>query len=305
MKTSYVLVGGFAVLILAAAYLGLRGDPIETSAQNAAPAEAAPANAIAAELPADTTGEAQPPPVAAPLPAGAPTAFDPSRFRSLRACFQASQDLATAKSIGDCKLYEGRQQFEQAYAECLNGWKDWKNRAATAEKTLAECGDVTDLEKQYYETTKAAAAAGDPDAQLCYLEFDFKLNRNSPLIGDADHAEYKQVSPGYIDAALKRGDWRVVYLLTRRSGPVTQLPQAGQPETLYRMTKLLRLGASGAFATGLDYKLKRFAHPNLKPEAALPAKVIEEGDAWAQETYNAYYSGVPGLTELPTICDRQ
>jgi hypothetical protein len=67
---------------------------------------------------------------------------------------------------------------------------------------------------------------------------------------------------------------------------------------------LLRLGASGTFATGLDYKLKLLAHPDLKPEAALPQKAIKEGDAWAEETYNTYFSGVPGITELPTICDR-
>jgi hypothetical protein len=300
----YVLVGCAAALILGAAYLGLRGDPIETSPPESAPVEGPSAKKISAESSVDARGMAQALPAAAPADAAAPNSSDASRFEFLRHCFHASQDLATAKSVGDCKVYEGRQEFEQAYAECLNGWKDWKNRAAVAEKTLAGCSDVTDIEKQYYEATRAAAAAGDPDAQLCYLEFDFNLSRTSSVIGDADHAEYKQVSPTYVDAGIKRGDWRVVYLLTRRSGPVTQLDRAGNPETVYRTTKLLRHGATGAFATGLDYKLKRLKQPNLKPEAALPAKVIQEGDAWAQETYNTYFSGVPGLTELPTICDR-
>jgi hypothetical protein len=306
MKTSYVLVGFSAALILGAAYLGWRDDPIEKSSREAAVDEATPARKTSPEPSMGTVRAAQaaPEPAAVPAAANSSTASIPSRFRSLRQCFHASQDLAAAKNVGDCKAYEGRQEFERAYAECLNGWKDWRNRAAVAEKTLSECGDVTDIDKHYYEATRAAAMAGDPDAQLCYLEFDFSHKGHLPLIGDAELAEYKQVSPTYVDAAIKRGDWRVVYLLTRRTGPVTRLGQAGQPETVYRMTKLLKHGASGAFATGLSYKLNLLAHPDLKPEAALPPKAIKEGDAWAEETYNTYYSGVPGITQLPTICDR-
>ena len=201
-------------------------------------------------------------------------------------------------------MYEGRQEFEQTYAECLNGWKDSRNRAAAAEKTLSECGDVTDIKKQYREATMAAAKAGDPDAQLCYLVRDFSSEGHLTSIGEAELAEYGQLGPTYVDAAIKRGDWRIVYLLTRRNGPITRLSQAGRPETVYRMTRLLRHGASGAFATGLDHELKLMAHPDLMPEAALPPNVIREGDAWAEVTYNTYFSGVPGITELPTICDR-
>jgi hypothetical protein len=306
MKKSYVLMVFSAALMLGAAYLRLRDDPIEESP----PEETTPGEATApkssAESSVGTVSAAQVPsePIAARAAGNNTSASSPSRFRFLRQCFQASHDLTAAKSLGDCKVYEGRQEFEQAYAECLNGWMDWRNRAAVAEKTLSECGDVTDIEKQYYEATQAAAMVGDPDAQLCYLGFDFSLTGGHlTRIGEAELAEYKQVSPTYVDAAIKRGDWRVVYLLTRRTGLVTRLDQAGRPETVYRMTKLLRLGASGAFATGLDYKLKLLAHPDLKPEAALPQKAIQEGDAWAEETYNTYYSGVPGITELPTVCD--
>jgi hypothetical protein len=307
MKKSYVLVGFSAALMLGAEYLGLRDDPIEKSPPEATLGEATAATKSSAESSVGTVSAAQvPPEPTEPRPAIAtPTASAPSRFRSLRQCFEASHELSAAKSLGECKVYEGRQEFEQAYAECLNGWKDWRNRAAAAEKTLSECGDVTDIEKQYYEATRAAAMAGDPDAQLCYLGFDFSLKGGHlTSIGETELSEYKQVAPTYVDAAIKRGDWRIVYLLTRRTGPITRLDQAGRPETVYRMTRLLRHGASGAFATGLDYKLKLLAHPDLKPEAALPPKVIQEGDVWAEETYDTYYSGVPGITELPTICDR-
>jgi hypothetical protein len=308
MKKSYVLVSLSAALILGAAYLGLRDDPIERSPPEATPGEATAVPKGFAESSAGTVSAAQvpPEPTAARAAVNNPTATAAAsaRFRSLRQCFEASHELGAAKSLGDCKVYEGRQEFEQAYAECLNGWKDSRNRAAVAEKTLSECGDVTDIEKQYYEATRAAAKAGDPDAQLCYLAFAFSFQGHLTPIGGAELAEYTQVAPTYVDAAIKRGDWRIVYLLTRRAGPVTRLNQGGRPEIVYRMTKLLRHGASGEFATFLDYELKMLAHPDLKPDAALPAKAMQEGDAWAQETYNTYYSGVPGLTEAPTICDR-
>ena len=304
MRKSYVLVGFCAALTLAA-YLLLRGDPIEKSPREAMASEATAAAKSSAESSVGAVSAAQLPAesVAARPAEAAPTVSAPARFRSLRQCFHAAADLGNAKSVGDCKVYEGRQEFEQAYAECLNGWRDWRNRAAAAEKTLSECGDVTDIEKQYYEATRAAAKAGDPDAQLCYLAFDFSFHGHLTPIAGAELAEYTEVSPTYVDAAIKRGDWRIAYLLTQRSGPSTRLNQGGRPEIVYRMTRLLRHGASGDFAKFLDYELNSLAHPDLKPEAALSPKLMKEGDAWAEETYNIYYSGVPGITEPPTICD--
>ena len=74
-----------------------------------------------------------------------------------------------------------------------------------------------------------------------------------------------------MDAAIKRGDWRVVDLLnTRHFHP----------------------------GSGLQGML----HPDLIPSAAVPAEVAKEGDAWAQQTYINYFAGVPGLTEAPVVC---
>jgi hypothetical protein len=43
-------------------------------------------------------------------------------------------------------------------------------------------------------------------------------------------------------------------------------------------------------------------HPDMVPEAALPADVVIRGDAWAQQTFNEYFAAVTGLTEAPTVC---
>lgn len=229
-------------------------------------------------------------------------------FRALRQCFYASRELAAAKAAGDCKFYEAKPQFEQAYVECLNGSMDVRRRKSAAEAVLSECGDVSDVERHYYETTKAAAQQGDVDAQLCYLESDFGSDDTSVFTA-ADVAEYENTSPTYVGEAFERGDWRIVYLLAQRrfhpgSGQVTQLDKIGRPETVYRMTKLLRLGASGSYAKGLDGKLESLIRPDLRPKAGLPQDTVKEADAWAYETYVSFFSGVPGLTEAPVVCNR-
>jgi hypothetical protein len=230
-------------------------------------------------------------------------------FHSLQLCAFASRELAFTKWLSDCKQYEGQPQFQELYARCLNGWMNVANRKAAAEAALKEagCGDTTDVEARYFEATKQAAKAGETDAQMCYLQGNLGTSREVPLFTDADLEEYKRVAPLYVDAALRRGDWRIVELMTKRSfhpgaGPVTQIPNIGKKETIYKMTKLLRLGATGAYAKNLDADLDGMIHPDLVPEAALPADVVKQGDAWAQETFNQTFSGVAGLTERPTVC---
>jgi hypothetical protein len=229
-------------------------------------------------------------------------------FRDLRQCYYASRELAAAKDLGNCKVYEGNPAFEKTYADCLNGWMDVRNRSVAAEAVMAGCGDVRDVDRRYFEATREAAKQGVADAQLCYLQSEFGSDDTSPVT-DADVAEYQSVAPRYVDEGFKRGDWRIAYLLTRRqfhpgSGPVTGLDKIGQPVTIYKMTKLLRLGASGVYAKALDSTLNDLMQPGLRPEAGLRAVELQEADTWAYETYVNFFSGVPGLTEAPVICSR-
>src|SRR5262249_48998203 len=122
-----------------------------------------------------------------------------------------------------------------------------------------------------------------------------------------EFAEYKKVAPGYVDAAFKRGDWRVVSLLNRKhfhpgSGPVTLLAGIGERETQYKMTRLLRLGASGSYARFLEMDLEGMKTAPLNPQLALPREVAAAGDAWAQQMYTDYFSSSPALTRDPVVC---
>jgi hypothetical protein len=227
-------------------------------------------------------------------------------FRELSQCIYASRELVAAKQLVDCRFYEGKPQYQAALAECLNGPMDARNRITVAERALSRCNQ-TDLGQRYFAATKAAAKNGNVDAQLCYLQGEFFRPEGVEIFTAMEIEEYKEVAPAYVDAALKRGDWRIVHLLNTRHfhpgmGPLHLLDKIGQRDTQYKMTKLLRLGASGSYAKFMDSRLQGMMHPDLIPSAALPPEVVREGDAWAQQTYADYFAGVPGLTEAPVIC---
>jgi hypothetical protein len=309
MKKSYLWVGAACVVGLsAAALLNMRVGPAAHQ-EPTVPTRASAEKTLSEEPPLSTNAEPQPatsppepPPTPEPATSGPRDGLATTRFREARQCFSAVQDLHTAKAnAADCKRYEGLQVHEQAYANCLN--EDWSRRARDAEQKLSGCGDPTKISRNYFEATRDAAKAGDPDAQVCYLQSAFDTG-NGTALTDTDNAEYKQLGPRLIDESLKRGDWRVVHLMTGRGGPISQLPGVGQQETRYKMTKLLRLGATGSYATGLDHKLRLLANPDIQPSAPLPKKTIQQADEWAQETYNAYFAGIPGTTGVVTACDQ-
>ena len=218
-----------------------------------------------------------------------------SSFRELRQCVYAARDLVAAKHLTDCRFYEGKPQYQDALAECLNGPMNARNRITAAEAALSQC-DQADMGTRYFAATKQAAKSGNADAQLCYLQGDFFSPEGAQIFTDAEIEEYKKVAPGYVDAALKRGDWRIVHLLNTRhfhpgSGPLRLLERIGERDTRYKMTKLLRLGSSGSYAEFMQSRLEGMLHPDLNPSAALPPEVAKEGDEWAQQTYIDYFSG--------------
>ena len=288
-----------AVALIAAIYLGIHSTRPHADSPDAS-AIAEPAVSPVIESSTDESADERPTTAQAPSQASAPS------FRELRQCVYAARDLVAAKHLTDCSFYEGKPQYQEALAECLNGPMNARNRITAAEAALTQC-DQTDMGTRYFKATKEAAKSGNADAQLCYLQGDFFSPEGALIFTDAEIEEYKEVAPKYVDVALKRGDWRIVHLLNRRrfhpgGGPLRLLEGIGERDTQYKMTKLLRLGSSGSYAKFMQSRLEGMLHPDLIPSAALPPEVAKEGDAWAQQTYINYFSGVPGLTEAPLVC---
>lgn len=229
-------------------------------------------------------------------------------FHKYRYCAHNLGIILSARSRVDCSWYEGKPQFEKAYASCLERSLDEQNTIGAARKAMAGCpNDEDTLMREYFKATKAAARMGDLDAQLCYLASDPVDSRGNSLYTDGDVAEYRSTAPLYVSNALKRGDWRVVALLSKRfidrpTGFVTYLG-VGQPEMIYKMDKLLRLGATGGYASFLDDELGTSANPGGSDRGIeLTQNELANSDEWAEETYTQYFASAEPLTDPPEVC---
>jgi hypothetical protein len=241
-------------------------------------------------------------------PVGAERKLPPA-FYTAKSCYLTFSRIKMMQSASNCERLAAKVGLEGAYAECLKSWDDTHPFIDSAQRSFANlsCGDEHDLFAKYYNSTKESAKSGNSDAQLCYLQSDFLDLDNKPPYTQADIAEYQAASPKYIEDAFSRGDWRVVQLMSSdHHGAITGLslyiPNIGTPDTMYKMTRLLRLGASGEYAEQLDAKLDTIARPDGKENPELPQARVADADAWAQKTFSQYFAGAPRLSEPPSTC---
>ncbi len=183
---------------------------------------------------------------------------------------------------------------------CENDGAELEVKLKDAEKALATCSPVpAEIRENYYRATLEAAKQGDADAQLCYMNSDFDVHRpHSPSEVD----EFKAAAATYAEEGIQRGDWRMVELLGRphrkhpRNFSLRSLIADGEPYTMYKMNRLLRLGADGAYADKLD----RLLGISLDE---LSQRQVTEAEEWAADTFSKYFSDSPKLTEEPTFCE--
>lgn len=171
------------------------------------------------------------------------------------------------------------------------------------------CDDMKGALRKLYEATDAAAKSGDIDAQMCYLMQGAGDRESGFALTDAEIAEYYSLGPQYVEAAFKRGDWRVVDLLGFRVidwwGLFMGLEQWKDPTREYKAHQLLLLGAGDVDPQDTDYWLRALRSPESKDDWKLSAQEIQESDAWAQETYDKYFSSQPRLMKEPRVCTAQ
>ncbi len=200
----------------------------------------------------------------------------------------------------------GRSGLELQFAACLNRVVDHQDQIRSAHAAMASCGDEKTLARRYFEATREAAKTGDVEAQLCYVSGEFADSDGTTHYTDEDLADYRSAAPAYIDAALDRGDWRVVGVLARHFVDGFDLSRLidgiGEPETIYKMDALMRLGAVGAYADTLNASLQDIAHPDQKPELALSPASVAAAEDWARLTYARSFAGSLPLTAAPARC---
>jgi hypothetical protein len=232
-----------------------------------------------------------------------------SAFYVAKKCYLTLEYIKRMQRTYNCDRLADNPALGGAYAECLKNRDGLQPMIDSAERSFAKsgCVDEHNLFPKYYESTKEAAKSGNSDAQLCYLQSNFIDSNGKTPYAQADRTDYQTASPKYIQDAFTRGDWRIVKLLSSdHHGEITGLslyiPNIGTPETVYKMTRLLRLGASGAYAKQLDDRLDTIAHPDGHANPDLPQAEIAELDDWVRTTFSQYFAGSPGLTQPPYPC---
>ncbi len=222
-----------------------------------------------------------------------------SAFLEAKRCHEAVTRAQNWQGqLNMCRINASRG-FEPSIP-CKNNGEELSSRLKDAVQALATCSPVpAEIRENYYRATSLAASEGNTDAQLCYLYSNFDLHRR---FSPSEVEDYKVAAEIYSDEAFTRGDWRIVQLLSRpsrafpRHYSLRALLSDGEPLTVYKMNRLLRLGADDAYANDLDLRAN-------SARDQLSEQEITDADTWAADTYSKYFSDSPRLTEAPTFCE--
>lgn len=231
----------------------------------------------------------------------APQTAESIAFRTSQSCAFAAQSIATMRRMLDsCSISPSSSEWSDAHQElCPKVVQTFPTKIATVEQVLAQCPyELDDFGEQLFRQTQAAAAAGDLEAQLCYVQNDFELNR---LRTPEENRLFERDAPAYVENALRRGDWRIIQILFWKRGRHTNealLPDSittNDGDSARKYARLMRRGAgSESFRRLMDMESR--ASSSTKGELA-------DLDAWAERIYQMYFAKSPLLHETPSMCD--
>lgn len=232
-----------------------------------------------------------------PIPDLSVSASKAKRFQEVKKCAGAVRAIESMRR--QRIACDSQSAWPDAWAACKKRIESFDEKLVRAEALLSECSaaDVGDSESRYWQSVVAAAEAGDKDAALCLIQSDVSLER--PWSAE-EVARYKILAPVYIDRAFSAGDWRIaeIFSMGPRGIPSESLLRTqteGDRITLYRMNRLLRLGAVGDYAARLDILA-------TNRESPLPDDDRTAAEAWAKDMYARYFVNSPKLDSRPVPC---
>ena len=218
-------------------------------------------------------------------------------------CYYAQIRASSSKSVADSCRASAAKQGDATAKSCERIEKDLDEAASD----LQNCSDAAATPRHFYEVTKAAAAAGDPDAQACYIQGQFRSGGQQMPFTQQDVEDYLHNAPPYINAALARGDWRVVALLARHGATdewnPLKLITKDDAYQAYLMNRLLQLGAEGAYAQMLRNQSDAvFLMPRMSQGPMIAPDQAAKADKEAQALFHKSFDHQPLLKQEPRIC---
>lgn len=221
-------------------------------------------------------------------------------FKSAKRCLEAMTTLGQMQQEIFICNFRMNDMGVASRNECQAKAAELSRRAKSIDENavISACSrDPQALSDKYNAAVRAAAEAGNFDAQVCFVQ-----GAGGQGAVQVDVPEYRARAGAYLNHALDRGDWRAVELLSTSpmsiahgAGMLVNLPEVGKWETAYGALKLLRLGAVGDYAKSLDGRLAEAAH-------WLGSDKVRAAEQWARDMYRTRFSDSPKLTADPVPC---
>jgi hypothetical protein len=220
------------------------------------------------------------------------------------AIIEAARTVRSAECVGSVEPQKCLDEHNLA--------TDRDPQLAAFRTAMSRCAGNRHIQEDIYLTLRAAAEAGDVDAQVCFLGGVLPTAEGGREIeGISDvYADYQSLAQRYLDAAFARGDWRIVMRLSKwrtdlSDASLAALYPYGTAEVTYKMSRLLELGATGEYAEQLRKQIQSMeTDTDFSGKLILSQAQIAEGTEWAQATYDSSFVHSPRLKEAPAgLCD--
>jgi hypothetical protein len=232
-----------------------------------------------------------------PKPRSAAAGFDTKSLVACRSLSQRATEAIVCDEITDPQQHSQCLGAQGPYAQAL------ERLSAEATACPARGFDAAD----YYEALRERALSGEVDAQRCFITGDFFNPMDKSTITDEQRAQFPALANRFIDAAIARGDWRVVRYLGRvKTGLGDGLLAAAYPiggdapETVYKMHVLLLLGLGPNAEDFNQFKVQETV--DIFKSGQYPdftAAQRQRAEEWARDTYQAHFAGVPDNPKSP------
>jgi hypothetical protein len=209
-------------------------------------------------------------------------------FTEAQRCFSARQEVRMLPRSANFFLDEDTSKLSaEELSQHEKHLANLEQRLAKVRAESALCEGLSDEQLQLAPLALQAAQLGNAAASDCYVS-GILLYTGGLLDHPEWLAQYKNNAMTIAQAALERGDWRMVAALRDAYGvtlsifPLGQLT-GGDAVQYYRYLKLQQLGATDKNSAALDRQLADAAQ-------SLTAVDQNAGDAWAQEMYLRFFS---------------
>lgn len=217
-------------------------------------------------------------------------------------CIQYNFVLGSARELLRTKSDVSKMSAGQVIHEL----DSYETMQSILRENEATCSTVTreELFAQMYPILLAAARNGNKNAAACYAFGSYEPPATSGNKNEFALQEWERNSTEFMQAGVRRGDWKMVILMRTYSDPATQefatisssgwAAQQFQPDPLvaYQYAALRAIGAKNYGDEAAQERTSELVS-GYRESYDISDTQVRDAEQWAQETYQQYFAGRP------------